>query len=261
VVSDYFSPDYFCERFDVITSVSMFYDLDDPNGFVRDVASVLAERGVWVIQQNYAAAMLERNAVDNICHEHVTYFSVTSLMPLLERHGLQIADVAYSDVNGGCFRTLVTRRGDRAVMPSVREALAAEEAAGLGEAETWVRWGAAVRAELAKTRELLGDLSCAGERVLVYGASTRGGTILQMIGAGPELLPAAVERNPAKVGKVMNAAGIPVISEEEMRADPPEWLLISPWFFREVFIEREAEYLRNGGRMVFPLPRFEVVDG
>ena len=259
VVSDYFSPDYFCERFDVITSVSMFYDLDDPNGFVRDVASVLAERGVWVIQQNYAAAMLERNAVDNICHEHVTYFSVTSLMPLLERHGLQIADVAYSDVNGGCFRTLVTRRGDRAVMPSVREALAAEEAAGLGEAETWVRWGAAVRAELAKTRELLGDLSCAGERVLVYGASTRGGTILQMIGAGPELLPAAVERNPAKVGKVMNAAGIPVISEEEMRADPPEWLLISPWFFREVFIEREAEYLKNGGRMVFPLPRFEVV--
>jgi NDP-4-keto-2,6-dideoxyhexose 3-C-methyltransferase len=261
VVSGYFAPHHFDVPFDVITSVSMFYDLDDPGRFAREVASVLATDGVWIIQQNYAAAMLERNAVDNICHEHVTYFSVTSLKALLERNGLQIADVAYSDVNGGCFRTLVTRRGDRAVMPSVREALDAEEAAGLGDADTWVRWGAAVRAELAKTRDLLEEAKAAGQRVLVYGASTRGGTILQMIEAGPELLPAAVERNPAKVGTVMNATGIPVISEEEMRADPPEYLLISPWFFREVFIEREAAYLKAGGRMTFPLPRFEVVVG
>ena len=259
VVSDYFAPRHFGQPFDVITSVSMFYDLDDPGGFVRDVASVLAERGVWVIQQNYALAMMERNAVDNLCHEHVTYFSVTSLKPLLERHGLQIADVAYSDVNGGCFRTLVTRRNARVITPSVREALDAEAAAGLGDAATYIRWAEEVRAELAKTRELLERAKANGERVLVYGASTRGGTILQMIGAGPELLPAAVERNPAKVGKIMAAAGIPIISEEEMRADPPEYLLVSPWFFRGTFVEREAEYLKNGGSMVFPLPKFEVV--
>lgn len=261
LVSDYFAPGYFCERFDVITSVSMFYDLDDPNGFVRDVAQVLAPGGVWVIQQNYARSMLEQNAVDNICHEHITYFSVTSMLPLLERNGLQAADVAYSDVNGGCFRTLVTRSGDRAVAPSVGEALDAEEAMGLGEAGTWARWGDTVRAELAKTRALLEHAKAAGERVLVYGASTRGGTILQMIGAGPELLPAAVERNPVKVGKVMAATGIPIISEEEMRSDPPECLLVSPWFFRDVFIERERAYLEAGGKMVFPLPGFEVVGG
>ena len=261
VVSDYFTPQYFGQPFDVITSVSMFYDLDDPNAFVRDVASVLAERGVWVIQQNYALAMIRQNAVDNICHEHVTYFSVTSLKPLLERHGLQIADVAYSDVNGGCFRTLVTRRNARVITPSVREALGAEQAAGLGDAATYTRWGDEVRAELAKTRQLLEQAKAAGERVLVYGASTRGGTILQMIDAGPELLPAAVERNPAKVGKVMAATGIPIISEEEMRADPPEWLLVSPWFFKSVFVERERSYLEAGGRMLFPLPRFEVVTG
>lgn len=259
VISDYFAPGYFTEQFDVITSVSMFYDLDDPNGFVRDVASVLADRGVWVIQQNYAAAMLDRNAVDNICHEHVTYFSVTSLLPLLERHGLQVADVAYSDVNGGCFRTLVTRRNDRVITPAVREALDAEAAMGLGDAATYLRWAEDVRAELGRTRAFLEEAKAAGKRVLVYGASTRGGTILQMIGAGPELLPAAVERNPAKVGKVMAATGIPIVSEEEMRADPPEYLLVSPWFFRDVFVEREGAYLESGGKMVFPLPRFEVV--
>ena len=95
----------------------------------------------------------------------------------------------------------------------------------------------------------------------MYGASVRAGTVLQLIGAGPDLLPAAVERNPAKVGKVMAAAGIPIISEEEMRADPPEYLLMSLWFFRALFLEREAAYLKAGGAMLFPLPRFEVVTG
>ena len=93
----------------------------------------------------------------------------------------------------------------------------------------------------------------------VYGASTRGGTFLQMIGAGPDLFPYAVERYPPKFGKIMTSTGIPIISEEQMRADPPEYLLISPWPFRDVFIEREQAYLTAGGHMIFPLPRFEVV--
>jgi SAM-dependent methyltransferase len=259
VISDYFRPEYFLEPFDVITSVSMFYDLDDPAGLARGVASALAPDGAWVIQQNYAAAMLERNAVDNICHEHVTYFSVTSLLPVLAAAGLEITDVGYSDVNGGCFRTLASHRGERPVQASVEHALAAERAMGLGDPATWTAWGQAVLGELAKTRRLLDDASAAGERVMVYGASTRGGTILQAIGAGPALIEAAVERQPAKVGKVMAAAGIPIISEEQMRADPPQWLLVSPWFFRDVFLDRERAYLEAGGRMVFPLPRFEVV--
>ena len=262
VISDYFRPGYFHPgQFDVITSVSMFYDLDDPGAFAADVASVLAPGGVWVIQQNYALDMLERCAVDNICHEHVTYFSVRSLLPVLAGAGLEVNDVTCSPVNGGCFRTLVSRKGTRPVKDTVTWALAREKAAGLGDPATWKQWGDDVTAELAKTRALLDEAKAAGKRVLVYGASTRGGTILQMIGAGPDLLPAAVERNPAKVGKVMAAAGIPVISEEEMRADPPEYLLVSPWFFSEVFLKREAAYLAAGGRMVFPLPRFEVVTG
>jgi len=262
VVSDYFHPGYFTAgEFGVVTSVSMFYDLDDPNEFVAGVREVLGTHGVWVIQQNYAADMLARNAVDNICHEHVTYFSVTSLRPLLARHGLEINDVCYSDVNGGCFRVLVSHRGRRMVNESVLEALHQEETLGLQEPATWKQWGADVTAELAKTRAKLDEAKAAGERVLLYGASTRGGTFLQMIGAGPDVLPAAVERNPAKVGKVMAAAGIPVISEDEMRADPPEYLLISPWFFRPVFVERERAYLAAGGRMIFPLPRFGIVSG
>jgi NDP-4-keto-2,6-dideoxyhexose 3-C-methyltransferase len=261
VISNFFSPQYFSDSFDIITSVSMFYDLDDPNEFARDVASVLAADGIWVIQQNYAADMLRWNAVDNICHEHVTYFSVTSLKPLLERHGLEINDVSYSSVNGGCFRVLVSRQGSRHISSSVDEALSKEQYLKMSDPETYRKWSGDVRDELAKTSELLNEAKDNGKRVMVYGASTRGGTILQMIGAGSELLVAAVERNPAKVGLVMVSAGIGIISEKEMRVDPPDYLLVSPWFFRDVFVKREADYLKNGGVMIFPLPEFEMVTG
>lgn len=260
VITDFFRPGHCPEPFDVITSVSMFYDLDDPGEFVEGVASVLAPGGVWLIQQNYAAAMLNSNAVDNICHEHCTYFSVGSLKPLLARYGLEINGVGYSEVNGGCFRVLVSHAGERPVRPSVDAALGAERVQRLDDPATWRAWAERMWAELDRTRAFLHDAAFNGQRVLVYGASTRGGTILQMIDAGPGLLPAAVERNPAKVGKIMAATGIPIISEDEMRADPPGALLVSPWFFRSVFLDRERAYLNQGGRMVFPLPRFEVAD-
>lgn len=259
VVSDFFHPEYFDEKFDVITSVSMFYDLDDPNEFVAGVKDVLADGGIWVIQQNYALDLLRKNAIDNVCHEHVTYFSVRSMTELLGQHGLEINDVAYSDVNGGCFRTLVTREGSRPVRPSVKQALMNEASAMLGERDALVRWTLSVDLELSKTRRFVTDLNADGLETWVYGASTRGGTILQMLGLGSAQLPFAVERQPAKVGKIMAATGIPIIGEEQMREDPPAALLVGPWFFRSVFTQREARYLVNGGRMIYPLPHFEVV--
>lgn len=260
IVSDYFSPGLFDSgEFDVVTSAAMFYDLDDPSAFVHGVGQVLAPHGAWVIQQNYALDMLRNNVVDNICHEHVTYFSVRSLANLLGRNGLQINDVTYSCVKGGCIRTLVSRTGDRPVLNSVYDALRLEREAGLDDPWIWRKWGEDVRDELDKTRQLALDAEATCQRIYIYGASTRGGTFLQMIGASPDLFPFAVERNPDKVGKVMTSTGIPIISEDEMRADPPDYLLISPWFFRSTFVEREKAFLDSGRHMIFPLPKFEVV--
>jgi SAM-dependent methyltransferase len=259
VIYNYFSAHYFRPReFDVITSISMFYDLDDPNQFVHEVKQCLAPGGIWVIQQNYAGDMLRSNAIDNVCHEHVTYFALLPLMILLERHGLEINDVTFSSVNGGCIRTLVSRIGDRPVSASVQEAYEREVIMGLHRPGVWTSWGEQVRRELDLTRSFLVNAKHQGQLVYLYGASTRGGTILQMIDAGPDLLPYAVERSPAKVGAVMSATGIPIISEEAMRHDRPNFLLVSPWFFKSVFLRREAEYLRKGGRLVFPLPHFEI---
>lgn len=260
VVYGYFGARYFQPgEFDVITSVSMFYDLDDPNQFVQEVKQCLAPGGVWIIQQNYAGDMIRKNAVDNVCHEHVTYFALLPLVMLLERHGLEVNDVTFSSVNGGCIRTMVSRIGERPVSASVQEAYERETVQGLHRPEVWSAWGKRVRHELQQTRALLENIKHTGQSVYLYGASTRGGTILQMIGAGPDLLPYAVERSPAKVGKIMSATGIPIIGEEQMRRDHPDFLLISPWFFRSVFLRREIDYLSSGGRMIFPLPYFEIV--
>lgn len=260
IIPDYFSPGYFgTGEFDVVTSVSMFYDLDDPGEFCAQVGGILAPGGVWACQQNYALDMIRNNAVDNVCAEHVTYFTVTAMLPLLERAGLECNDVTWSTVNGGCFRAVISHRGARPVRGSVCRALDLEQRAGLSDAATWKRWGEEVTAGLGETAEYLHAASRSGKRTWLYGASTRGGTILQVIGAGPDLLPYAVERQAAKVGRVMAATGIPIISEEQMRADPPDALLISPWFFRDVFVKRERAFLEAGGVMVFPLPRFEVV--
>ena len=260
VIVGYFDPAMFGPgEFDVVTSAAMFYAVTDPNSFTAGVRSVLARDGAWVIQVNYALDMIRNNVVDNIFHEHVTYFSVRSLQALMWRHGLEISDVTYSPVKGGCIRVLVSHRGARPVSGSVAKALHAEMDARLAEPGTWQRWGARVRGELAKTRALADAARDRGERIYVYGASTRGGTFLQIIGAGPDLFPAAVERYEPKFGKIMTSTGIPIISEDQMRADPPEYLLISPWFFRDVFVRREAAYLAGGGHMIFPLPQFEVI--
>jgi SAM-dependent methyltransferase len=258
----HFGPDGTGERppaFDVVTSISMFYDLDDPNAFVADVLEVLAADGVWVIQQNYALTMLRLGAVDNVCHEHVTYWSLAALEGLLDRHGLEVNDVRVTSVNGGCFRTLVSRRGTRPVSDSVRERRRLEDAEGLHRPEVWREFAARARRAFGDLRRLIDEINAAGERCYIYGASTRGATIWQGAGLTVDDLPFAVERQAAKVGRRMAAVGVPIISERQARADRPEYMLVGPWFFRDVLVERERDYLEAGGRLIFPLPDLEIV--
>lgn len=261
IISDFFKPEYFSDRatFDVITSISMFYDLDDPNEFVSGVKSVLVEDGVWVIQQNYLLTTLELSAVDNICHEHLEYYSLHSLQPLLARHGLEINDVVLSDVNGGCVRTLVSRIGTHPVQSSVAFRMGNERRAGIATVEAHWDFAEKVTENMQEVRDFVKEANAEGKTVFIYGASTRGGTIWQAAGLDVTDLPYAVERNPEKFGKYISSIGVPIISEEEARAMKPDYMLVSPWFFRDVFVEREKEYLKEGGALVFPLPTFEVV--
>lgn len=259
IASGYFDPSLLQEQFDVVTSISVFYDLDDPNEFVAGVKSVLADEGVWVVQQNYLADTLRLNAVDNVCHEHVTYFSLIALEKLLRRHGLEVFDIALSTVNGGCIRTYIARKGVREVAPQVGWQIKHELGQGLHTDAPFRGWAERIRSRLDELRALVDGANERGERVAIYGASTRGGTIWQAAGFTARDFCYAVERNPEKVGKTMSSLGVPVVSEEHARADRPDYMLVSIWFFRDEIVAREADYLAAGGKLIFPLPEVEVV--
>jgi hypothetical protein len=261
VVADYFRADQFePHSADVITSVSMFYDIDDLDSFVGDVATVLNEHGVWTIQQNYLLSMLDAHSFDNICHEHLTYFSLAALDTLLRRHGLEVFDLALSPINGGCLRTAVARIGTRTVTPAVHMRRNAEQLRNLDASGTWWKFQQGVRNRITRLRIVV-DHALYDGPVMVYGASTRGAVIWQACEFGPDKIAAAVERQDEKVGRWYSALGVPIISELEARTKRPAAMLVGPWWHRDLFVNREAEYVAAGGKLVFPLPDIEIVGG
>ncbi len=261
IVNDFFpSPKLPEQTFDVITSISCFYDMDDPNNFVKGVRDVLNKDGIWVIQQNYLLPTLQLNAVDNFCHEHLEYYTLLSLEKLLEKHGLEVVDLSTSMVNGGSIRTIVAYKGSYPVQDSVEKQRAVEADNKLNTLAPYQRFAEDVMQNLEELKALVDEINLKGERVFILAASTRGATIWQSADISVDDVPYAVERNPEKVGKYFSATGIPIISEELARFENPEYMIIGPWFFSGEIIAREADYLRNGGKLIVPLPKLEIID-
>lgn len=259
IVNGFFRSCDFKEKFDVVTSISCFYDMDDPSTFVKEVCDVLADDGVWIVQQNYLLTTIQLNAVDNICHEHLEYYSLMAMENLLDKFGLEVNEVSTSMINGGSFRTVISRKDTFSVDKSVEKQRYQEELARLDDPETYRYFGQVVQEQLQELARLIHDIRKYGSEVYIYGASTRGGTIWQGAGLDVNDLPYAVERNPDKVGRFIASIGVPIISEETARKLHPEYMLVSPWFFRDEFIEREQDYLQSGGKFIFPLPTVEIV--
>lgn len=238
----------------VVSSISMFYDLPDPVQFARDIHSVLQPDGLWTFEQSYVKTMLERNSFDTICHEHVEYYGIRQIKHILDLAGFKIVRVSLNDCNGGSSRVFAAKKescwleDDRTVQKLL------DEEAHLADPATYSAFMGRCDTEIAKLKAHLAT----GASTYIYGASTKGNCLLQYAGIGPDLVKYAVERNPAKVG-CMTATGIEIISEETMRAAPPAYLLVLPWHFKAEIIARESEFLKAGGKLIFPLPTFEIV--
>jgi NDP-4-keto-2,6-dideoxyhexose 3-C-methyltransferase len=268
IVNNYFNAQEFEQvskkKAKVVTSIAMFYDLEDPNQFVEDITKVLAKDGLWIIQLAYEPSMLVLNAFDNICHEHIEYYSMTSLKHLLEKHGLSIFDVELNTVNGGSFRVYVSHKKNTAFQDSagtnrVARLLKKEAKLKIADPATYVEFADRVTAQKNKTVKFITNELKKGKKIYAYGASTKGNTLLQYYGLDHSLISAAVERNPRKWGLKTVGTLIPIISEEDARKEQPDYFLVLPWHFRTEFVHRESEYLQDGGKMIFPLPEFEIV--
>jgi len=271
IINDFFGASLWQKEFGgkkakAITAIAMFYDLEDPNAFVSDVAQCLDEEGVFIIQMNYLPLMLSQNAFDNICHEHVEYYSLLSLEALLTRHDLEIFDVELNDVNGGSFRTYIRHKGfgasinvDKFAFDRVEKMRGDEKMLGLSGSKIYNDFVDRVHQLKEVTVKFIKDEVKKGKRVYVYGASTRGNTLLQFYGLDNRFITAAAERNPDKWGKKTVGTNIPIISEEQARHEKPDYFLVLPWHFLKEFKERERIFLEGGGKFIIPLPKFEVV--
>lgn len=262
IVNDYFNRESFEQNLPgrkakVVTSIAMFYDLEEPNRFVEDVRNVLAPEGIWINQMNYLGTMLERNAFDNISHEHLEYYSLSSLKHLLSRHRMEVFDVALNELNGGSIRAYIAHSGRFPVRECVGK---------LRDSEVELRTFKPYRQFVERLEDIRKRISTfiegehkAGKKIYVYGASTRGNTLLQYFGLDNRVIGAAADRNPMKWGKKMVGTNVPIVSEDEARRAKPDYFLVLPWAFIKEFAARETEFLERGGRFIVPLSEFRIL--
>jgi NDP-4-keto-2,6-dideoxyhexose 3-C-methyltransferase len=254
----------------IVTSIAMFYDLEDPNQFVADIKKVMRPDGLWIVQMSYLLLMLKQNDFGNICHEHLEYYSLHSFEYLLNLHDFELVDVELNDVNGGSFRAYIRNRGadETAFGSELYRREASSRVAALREREAEIHFDTvepyrefAARVERVKqdVSWFIRDRVGRDKKVYVYGASTKGNTMLQYFDLDSSLISAAAERNPDKWGKVTVGTRIPIVSEAEARASKPDYFLVLPWHFVDEFVTREKDYLTSDGRFIVPLPHFALI--
>lgn len=268
VISDFFAGDLLARRYPdrkakVISSIAMFYDLENPAAFVRDVADALAQDGIWAMELHYLPLMLQRNAFDAIVHEHLEYYSLAVLDRLFAAAGLEALTADLNDVNGGSIRLMIGHRGERARQQESAKALQDlrldEFELALDSPEPYEKFAERVRQVRDDLSRLCRSLKEAGKEIHVYGASTKGNTILQYASLDNTVISYAADRNKDKWGSQTIRTNIPIISEEESRSMKPDYYLALPWHFLDEFLDRETDFMERGGRFIVPLPEVRMV--
>jgi len=242
----------------VITSFSMFYDLEDPIAFAREIEGSLDDEGVWIFEQSYLPAMLRTNSFDTICHEHLEFYALKQINWIAEKSGLKVIDVEFNDINGGSF-SITASKVNAAHEPKsewLKKILDDEDALGLNSALAFDGFKTRVEESRLALMNFLKQAKLEGKRVSGLGASTKGNVLLQYFGIDSDLLSAIGEVNPDKYGAYTPGTNIPLIAEDELLASNPDYLLVLPWHFRGFF---EALPKMKGRTLVFPLPHLEIV--
>jgi len=262
LIPDFFSADLVQERFPgkkakVVTSFSMFYDLEDPMGFMRQVYDVLADDGVWVFEQSYMPTMLETNSYDTVCHEHLEFYALRQIKWMADRVGFRIIDVEFNDVNGGSFSVIVKKSlGDITVTSDVQQILEDEAAKGLETLKPYHEFAQRIERTREDLLEFIKKAQADGNNVSVLGASTKGNVLLQYCGLDTKKVDFVGEVNPEKFGCYTPGTWIPIISEQELLARNPDYMIVLPWHFRKFFTTNKKF---SGMNLVFPLPKLEIL--
>lgn len=261
-INTYFSAKVYQEKLgdkkaSIVTSIAMFYDLEDPIAFSRDIAEILVPGGLWIIELSYLPTMLQANSFDTICSEHLEYYSLTSMEYILSRSGMEVEDVELNDVNGGSFRLYIRHQGCAKPTAAVAKMRREEAALKLTDLATYKAFADRIERNKREMIQFLHQQKAAGKKVLGYGASTKGNTILAYYGITEDLISHVADRNPIKWGR-HTVTGIPIISEDAAREMEPDYFLAFPYHFMNEFLQRETDFLKNGGKFVSPIPKLTL---
>ncbi|MDO9548051.1 MAG: class I SAM-dependent methyltransferase, partial [Candidatus Marinimicrobia bacterium] len=251
-------------KMDIITSIAMFYDLEDPVAFAKGIKNILAPEGIWIFEMSYMPAMLKMTSYDTICHEHLEFYSLAVIEYILRQSGMKIFNATLNDINGGslrCYATHITnfRYKNETYLQNIRAMHQDEFDLELDTDKPYKNFQNRINIHRDELIALLKKLKMEGKKIHIYGASTKGNTILQWCGIDNRIIDYAAERSPEKYGAHTLGTDIPIISEAESRAMNPDYYLVLPWHFKDEFIKREREILDRGTCLIFPLPKIEIV--
>jgi hypothetical protein len=262
LISDFFSvsllkAQYPGEKAKVVTSFSMFYDLEDPIGFMKQVYDVLADEGVWVFEQSYMPTMLATNSYDTVCHEHLEFYALKQIKWMADKVDFRIIDVEFNDVNGGSFSITVAKaNGDLSVVPSVQKILDNETLQGLDTLQPYKAFAQRAQKTRADLLAFIKQAQKDGKTIAALGASTKGNVLLQYCGLTEKEIMYVGEVNAEKYGCFTPGTWLPIIPEAVVLAKNPDYLIVLPWHFRK-FFQGQEKYKRSN--LVFPLPNLEIV--
>jgi len=232
----------------VITAIGMFYDLEDPNKFIKDATDSLDENGIFISQLMCLKSMIEKNDLGNICHEHIEFYSLKSLKYLFEKNGMEIFKIEENDINGGSYRIYCRKFKNGSIKLPKENVLKLMKGFVKRVIKNKKLITGFIKKEVKKNK-----------KVFLYGASTKGNTVLQYYGLNNKMIPYAAERSPEKWGKYTIGSGIKIISEKKARELKPDYFLVTPWGFIKEFVKREKKWLKRGGSFILPFPKFKLI--
>jgi hypothetical protein len=266
LIPDFFSAEVFQKKFPnekvkIVTAIAMFYDLENPVAFVKDIESILADDGIWHFEQSYMPSMLRTNSYDTVCHEHLEFYSFKVVKNLLEFCDMRVVDLQMNSINGGSFGVTACKKNSalKSNLPVINWMLKQEDDMGLDTPRPYRDFEERVFKHRNNLFSLIDALTADGKLILGYGASTKGNVLLQFCGLTSKHIPFIADVNPDKYGSYTPGTHIPIISEEEAKAMNPDYFLVLPWHFKDSILRREKEFIEQGGKFLFPLPEIEIV--
>ena len=265
LIVDYFSKekiDYYLKlknislkKFSLITSFAMFYDINDPNSFCKDVKNMLENNGIWIVEFSYFPLLLKNLTYDQINHEHVTYYTLTTLKNILNKNGLKILDINFNDINGGSAEVTVSKNSSKHKPSKVKINSILKEESFINF-ESYKKFNL----RLDNVKKVVNNFLENNKKVIGYGASTKGNIILNHCGIKSDKIKHICDGNIQKIGNYTPGSNIKIITKKRMRKMRPEYLFVLIWSFRSEVIKQEKKFLLSGGKLIFPLPIFHIID-